>query len=65
MVLDMETLKELPLIHGRPFLSTARAQIDVGAEEIRFNINGKQENFDFWPKQEYCSMIHIKYEPSP
>jgi len=34
MVLDMDIL-------GRPFLSTARAQINVGAGEIRFNINGK------------------------
>jgi hypothetical protein len=65
MVLDMETLKELPLIHGWPFLSTARAHIDVGAGEIRFNINGKEENFDFWPKQEQCSMIRIKSGPSP
>ena len=65
VVLDMETTKESPLILGRPFLSTAGAQIDVGAREIRFNINGKEEEFDFWPRQEQCSMIHIKYEPNP
>ena len=52
VVLDMETTKELPLILGQPFLSTARAQIDVGAREIHFNINGKEEEFDFWPRQE-------------
>jgi hypothetical protein len=39
--LDMETTKELPLILGRPFLSTAGAQIDVGVGETRFNINDK------------------------
>jgi hypothetical protein len=47
MMLDMETTKELPLILGQHFLSTAGAQIDVGAGEIRFNINGKEEKFDF------------------
>ena len=65
MVLDMETTKESPLILGRPFLSTVGAQIDVGAREIRFNINGKEEKFDFWPRQEQCSMIKIKYGPNP
>jgi hypothetical protein len=49
MVLDMETMKESPLIFRRPFLSTAVAQIGVGAGEICFNINGKEEKFDFRP----------------
>ena len=50
VVLDMETIKESPLNLGRPFLSTAGAQIVVGAREIRFNINGKEEKFDFRPR---------------
>jgi hypothetical protein len=41
------------------------AQIDVGAREIRFNINSKEEKFDFQPRQEQCSMIRIKYGPNP
>ena len=41
------------------------AQIDVGAREIRFNINGKEEKFDFQPRQEQCSMIRIKYGLNP
>ena len=61
----MEFTKETPLILGRPFLSTAGAQIDVGAGEIRFNINGKEEKFEFRPRnQETCNMIRIKYEPN-
>jgi hypothetical protein len=52
MVLDVETTKESPLILGRPFLSTVVVQIDVGSGEIRFNINGKEEKFDFRPRQE-------------
>jgi hypothetical protein len=65
VVLDMEATKESPLILGRPFLNTAGAQIDVGATEIRFNITGKEEKFDFQPRQEHCSMIRIKYGPKP
>jgi hypothetical protein len=38
-----------PLIFGRPFLSTTNVHIDVGAEEIKFNINGKEERFTFKP----------------
>ena len=60
VVLDMEISKETPLILGRPFLSTAGAHIDVGVGEIRFNINGKEEKFPFWPKKEQCSMINTK-----
>ena len=60
VVLDMEISKETPLILGRPFLSTTGAHIDVGAGEIRFNINGKEERFPFWPKKEQCSMINNK-----
>ncbi|XP_025801432.1 uncharacterized protein LOC112880921 [Panicum hallii] len=63
--LDMDISKETPLILGRPLLSTARATINVGAREICFNINGKEEMFPFHPKTEQCSMIKIKYGPNP
>ena len=39
-ILNMEVDAKTPLILGRPFLSTANAHIDVGAEEIPLNING-------------------------
>jgi len=62
----MELTKETPLILGRPFLSTTKAQIDVGAGEIRFNINGQEEKFKFWPCcQESSNMIRIRYGPNP
>jgi hypothetical protein len=50
---DMKT----PLILGRPFLSTTNAHIDVRAREIKFNINGKEECFDFKPRPEQCSNL--------
>ena len=64
MVMDMEGDLGIQLILGRPFLSTAGAHIDVGAGEIRFNINGKEERFPFWPKKEQCSMINNKSGPN-
>jgi len=60
----MEISKEMPLILGQPFLSTAGAHIDVGAREIRFNINGKEEKFPFRPKKEQCSLINTKSGPT-
>jgi len=57
IVLDMEVDKKVPLIFGRPFLSTAKGHIDVGAREIHFTINGAQVKFNFKPKVEQCSMI--------
>jgi hypothetical protein len=46
-----------PLILGRPFLSTTNAYFDVGAGEIKFNINGKEERFAFKPRPEQCSNL--------
>ncbi|XP_066166978.1 uncharacterized protein [Oryza sativa Japonica Group] len=65
VVLDMDTGKETPLILGRPFLSTAGANIDVGTGSIRFHINGKEEKFEFQPRTEQCSMVRIKYGLNP
>ena len=45
------------LILGRPFLSTTNAHIDVGAREIKFYINGKEEGFAFKPRLEQCSNL--------
>jgi hypothetical protein len=40
VVLDMDIGDEIPLILGCPFLSTADAQIDVGAGVVQLHING-------------------------
>jgi hypothetical protein len=39
----MQVDKKAPLILGIPFLSTTNAQINVGAREVQFHINGKEE----------------------
>ena len=57
VVLDMAVNTKTPLILGRPFLSTTNASIDVGAGEIKININGQKETFAFKPKVEQCSQV--------
>jgi hypothetical protein len=56
---DMKT----PLILGRPFLCTTNAHIDIGAGEIKFNINGKEEQFAFKPRPEQCSNLECHEKP--
>ena len=46
-----------PLILKRPFLSTTNAHIDVGAGEIKFDFNGKEERFAFKPRPEQYSIL--------
>ena len=57
VVLDMQEDMKTPLILGRPFLSTTNAHIDVGAREIKFHINGKEERFTFKPRPGQCSNL--------
>jgi hypothetical protein len=59
IVLNMDVDTTMPLILGRPLLSTANANIDVGAGEIRLNINGEEERFTFKPKVEQCSQVRM------
>ena len=57
VVLDMQEDMKTPLKLGKPFPSTTNAHIDVGAREIKFHINGKEERFAFKPRLEQCSNL--------
>ena len=57
VVIDMQEDMKTPLILGRPFLSNTNAHIDVGAGEIKFYINGNEEQFAFKPRPEQCSNL--------
>ncbi|XP_038896562.1 uncharacterized protein LOC120084817 [Benincasa hispida] len=46
IILDYEANKDVPIILGRLFLSTGRAQIDVHKGEITMSINGKKLRFN-------------------
>jgi hypothetical protein len=59
VVLGMNVDTRTPLILERPFLSTANAILDVGAREIRLNINSEKERFTFKPKVEPCSQVRM------
>ena len=72
LVLDMREDMKTPLILGRPLLSTTNAHIDVGAGEIKFHINGKEERFAFKPRAEQCAnlewqekLVQPSRSPSP
>jgi hypothetical protein len=58
-ILDMDVYTRTPLILRRPFLSTANANIDVGAGEIHLCINSEEERFTFKPKVEQCSQVRM------
>jgi hypothetical protein len=55
VVLNMHLDSKVSLVLGRPFLSTTNTHIDVGKGEIKFTINGQEEQFAFKSKQELNS----------
>jgi hypothetical protein len=64
MVLEMDVCHQIPLNLGRPFLSTARAKIDIVARIIKINISGKEETFTFKPKGvEQCNQVMVMIRP--
>jgi hypothetical protein len=64
VVLEMDVCHQIPLILGRPFLSTARATIDIAARIIKLNISGMEEIFTFKPKgTEQCHQVRFTEGP--
>jgi hypothetical protein len=60
VVLEMDVCHQIPLILGRPFLSTTGAMIDVAARIIKLNISRKYETFTFKPKgAEQCNQVVV------
>jgi hypothetical protein len=60
VLLEMDVCHQIPLILGRPFLSTTRVTIDVVAGIIKLNISGKEETFTFKPKgTKQCNQVMV------
>jgi hypothetical protein len=59
VVLDMHPNSKVPLILGRPFLSTTNAHINVRLREVKFNINEREECFPFKPRSEFITVEKI------
>jgi hypothetical protein len=64
VVLEIDVCRQTPLILGRPFLSTARAMIDVAVGIIKLNISRMEETFTFKPKgAEQCNQVMAMIRP--
>jgi hypothetical protein len=64
VVLEMDVCHQIPLILGRPFLSTTRAMIDVVARIIKLNISRKEETSTFKPKgTKKCNQVMVTIRP--
>ncbi|XP_038887221.1 uncharacterized protein LOC120077412 [Benincasa hispida] len=58
IILDYEVHKDVPIILGRPFHSTERAQIDVHKGEIAMNVNGQKLKFNIIKAMSYPDEAH-------
>jgi hypothetical protein len=64
VVLEMDVSCQIPLILGRPFLSTIGAMIDVVARIIKLNISMKEETSTFKPKcTKKCNQVMVMIKP--
>jgi hypothetical protein len=64
VVLEMDVYHQIPLILGRPFLSTAGATIDVVAGIIKLNISRKEDTLTIKPKgTEQCHQVRFTEGP--
>lgn len=63
VILEMGEGVKSPLILGKPFLKTTRANTRVRRGEIKLDINGTMSTFKFRLHFEVCNMISRKYIP--
>jgi hypothetical protein len=64
MVLEMDVCHQIPLILGRPLLSTTGATIDVAARIIKLNISRKEETSTFKPRgTKKCNQVMAMIRP--
>jgi hypothetical protein len=60
MELKMDVCHQIPLILGRPFLSTTRATIDIAARIKKLNITRKEETSTFKPMDtKKCNQVMV------
>jgi hypothetical protein len=63
VVLEMDVCHQIPLILGKPFLSTTGPTIDVAARIIKLNISRKEELSIFNPRgTEKCNQVMVRPE---
>jgi hypothetical protein len=64
VILEMDVCRLIPVILGRPFLSTTEATIDVATRIIKLNISRKEETSTFKPRgTEKCNQVMVTIRP--
>ena len=71
VVIDIEEDADIPLILGRPFMSTASCMVDMGKKMLQMGIADKKIGFDLFhedkdpPSQNVCLKVHVMEEKRP
>jgi len=65
VVIDIEEDADIPLILGRPFMSTASYVVDMGKRKLQMAIEDQQISFDMFhekkalPDQNVCLKVNV------
>ena len=68
VVIDIEEDANIPLILGRPFMSTASCVVDMGKKMLQMGIKDQKISFDLFhedkdpPSQNVCLKVHVMEE---
>jgi len=71
VVIDIEEDADIPLILGRPFMSTASCVVDMGKKMLRMGIEDQKISFDLFhedkkpPDRNVCFKVHVMEERRP
>jgi len=71
IVIDIEEDADIPLILGRPFMSTASSMVDIGKKILQMGIEDQKISFDLFhedkdpPSQNVCFKVHVMEEKRP
>ena len=71
MVIDIEEDADIPLILGRPFMSTVSCVVDMGKKMLQMGIEDQKINFDLFhedkepPDWNVCFKVHVMEERRP
>jgi len=68
VIIDIEEDSDIPLILGRPFMSTATCMVDIGKKMLQMGIEDQKISFDLFhedkdpPRQNVCLKVHVMEE---
>ena len=71
VMMDIEEDSNIPLILGRPFMSTTSCMVDKGKKMLQMSIEDQKISFDLLhedkdpPNQNFCLKVHVMEERRP